>query len=91
MHCCKKMNYFLDEGKVSITYDPRFRNYSIKLEGSDASQTVYFCSWCGEKLPSDLSKELESIIFDELDLDDFQDPRMPEEFKTDAWWKNRGL
>jgi hypothetical protein len=89
--CCDKMKDFLDEGKVAIVYSPKFRNYSIELRNSQAAQAIYFCPWCGIKFPSDLSKLLGEIIFDELDLDDFQDPRMPEEFKTDEWWKKRGL
>lgn len=42
-----------------------------------------YCPWCGLKLPKELGDELCEIIFDQLNLDDFQDPRLPEEFKTE--------
>jgi hypothetical protein len=88
--CCDQMSFHIENREKIIVYDKLTRTYGIKVTET-VRQKILFCPWCGEKLPSDLSKELESIIFDELDLDDFQDPRMPEEFKTDAWWKNRGL
>jgi hypothetical protein len=39
-------------------------------------------------------EELGNIIFDQLKLDSFpfcDDPKTPDEFKTDEWWKKRNL
>ena len=89
-HCCDEMNYHICEREKIIRYDAPTRTYGIKATKT-VRQSIEFCPWCGVKLPSDLTKELSQIMFDELDLDDFQDPRMPEELKTDVWWKKRGL
>jgi len=92
MFCCDEIRNHLAENEVAISYEPRFRNYGIKiLDGGSAVQEISFCPWCGSKLPKDLTDELSEIVFDELNLDGFDDPRLPEEFKSDEWWKKRGL
>jgi len=90
-HCCEDMIFFLNEKKVGIQYNNTERLYSINLITSGGLQKIYFCPWCGSKLPKDLTDELSEIVFDELNLDGFDDPRLPEEFKSDEWWKKRGL
>ena len=89
-HCCEQMDFHICEREKIIRYHLPTRNYGIKVTKT-VTQSIYFCPWCGVKLPSDLTDELDRIMFDELDLDDFHDPRMPEELKTDEWWKKRGL
>ena len=85
-HCCQQMKYFLDEGKVSVNYYPRFREYSIKLSGSNAFQDIDYCPWCGTKLPESLRDEWFDILENMFeDFDGFDDSRLPEEFKGDAW------
>lgn len=87
------MNFFLKEQEVSISYDPEIRSYGIlyKPKTGGGTQRIYYCPWCGSKLPKDLSEELSSIVFDELSMDGYDDPRLPSEFKTDEWWKKRNL
>ncbi len=86
------MDFFLKEDKIDIVYWPSERFYGIgSKRGTSSAQLIHYCPWCSTKLPKDLNDELCKIIFDELKLDDFDDPRMPEEFKTDEWWKKRGL
>ncbi|MCC7415360.1 MAG: hypothetical protein IT346_04725 [Epsilonproteobacteria bacterium] len=90
-HCCALMEQFLDERKVSINYSPRFRAYSIKLASSSGLQMIYYCPWCGMKLPSDLYDEFFAILESEYNIDDTDNPRIPQEFKSDEWWKKRRL
>ena len=89
-NCCEQMNYHIHNRERIIRYHASTRSYGIKVTKT-VTQSIYYCPWCGKELPKDLTKELGDIVFDELNLDDFQDPRMPEEFKTDEWWKKRGL
>lgn len=97
-NCCKQMQYFLEEDKVAIGYSKRFRLYYIRLKGSDGVQTIHHCPWCGIKLPEilddmydeELSKAL-NIDKDDINIDTYDDPKIPSEFKTDEWWKKRGI
>jgi hypothetical protein len=94
-HCCNQMNNFLDEKKVCVGYDPTIREYYINLNGSNAIQIIQFCPWCGEKLPKNLSKEYFRILKKTYNIKHMlgimDNPNIPEEFKTDEWWKKRGL
>ena len=93
--CCSQMIFFLEENKVAIYYDKRKRNFAIELKGSSGIQRIFFCPWCGKRLPESLSDEFWDII-DKLEIDTSEvpledHPDMPEEFKSDEWWKKRGL
>jgi hypothetical protein len=97
-HCCKEISAFLEEDKVAIVYLKKFRAYYINLKSSDAIQQIYYCPWCGLGLPEALDTEYESELskalaadIDELDSEDLNAKYLPSEFKTDEWWKKRGL
>lgn len=86
-HCCDEMNFFLDEKKVKINYNSSHRKYYIYASNS-AIQLINYCPWCGSKLPSALSEKW----YNELEAKGFEDPfedEIPNEYKTDAWWKGR--
>ena len=86
-HCCKKMIFFLNEKKVAIFYEPKFRTYYIELKHSSALQEIYFCPWCGKKLPKGLQDEwvnqLDNLGID-FDMDALED--LPVKYQTDEWW-----
>lgn len=90
-HCCEEMEFFLSEGKVPIRYFSQFREYSIQLSGREVFQDIYFCPWCGKKLPTSLREEwfehVEKLIGE---FESTDDSRIPEEFRTCEWWQNRG-
>jgi hypothetical protein len=100
-HCCNLMDEFLEENKVSIGYSERFRSYYIELKTSkSATQDIYYCPWCGKKLPKILDDEYDQelskatgIAIDNITLDTYSssNPNLPPEFRTDEWWKKRGL
>jgi len=61
-----------------------------------AEQNITYCPWCGAKLPENLRDKYFEILENEygLDVDIFDiknNPNIPEEFKSDEWWKKRGL
>ena len=104
--CCKtfRNNVALEPnkkvGKV-IMYDQAIRLFSLCVIGTpDAISPISFCPYCGKALPKELSEERMKTIEDELgnsfcwqDNEEFSEfeMRLPEEFKTDEWWRKRGL
>ena len=94
-HCCKEMTFFLEENKVAVNYSVKDREYSINLKNSHAIQLIKYCPWCGAKLPKELSDEwfkiLEKEYGIECPLSNEEKHKIPKEFKTDEWWKKRGL
>ena len=94
----------LKDNRVALTYDQIERRYSIlvinwlipisevnEIKDSIAAwQSIKYCPWCAAKLPTDLMDARD----DELGKLGFKipyDDSIPEEFKTDEWWKKRGL
>lgn len=57
-------------------------------------QGIEFCPWSGAPLPGELVKELVRTVQSELGLADFglieDGHKLPDEFRTDQWWKKRG-
>jgi hypothetical protein len=86
------MHYAVNEAGI-IEYDALFREYLFNISENSAVQ-LYFCPWCGVKFKKRLSNEYFDILEKEYgvtipDLDNFTN--IPDEFKTDEWWKKRGL
>ncbi len=96
-HCCQLMSDFLNDPRIPIGYSAAYREYYIKLRSTTSIQLMFYCPWCGVKLPKDLRDEFLDIFYDQLKLNlkpglgTLETPGLPEEFKTDAWWKKRGL
>lgn len=90
MHKCKDMNFFVKSKKDPINYNPVFREYFIELKGQNNIITFAYCPWCSKELAS-LRDMFFKVIFEELGLSGEEDPKLPEEFRTDEWWKKRGL
>ena len=95
--CCFDMDSMLADDDVlySIKYDPKIRKYYLESLNGPYIRSLEFCSWCGSKLPKSLKDEWFDILEQEYGLDDpgwpEQEQKMPVEFKTDEWWKKRGL
>ena len=97
-YCCDLMRICLEDIRVQIKYNPIFREYFIPLlykEELVAKQGILYCPWCGSSLPKSLRDPYFDILETEYGIDDTcglqQEKLIPEEFKTDAWWKKRGL
>ena len=72
-----------------ICYNAKLREYSLNPVGH-ISYTIRFCPSCGHKFPESLRDEWYSEI-EKLGLEVWADrDKIPEKFKSDAWWKNRG-
>ena len=106
-HCCAHMDRYTttrDEVDFIIVYKPDMRSYSFLLYDHGkyigVRQRLWYCPWCGTKLPEDLGDEWDEALKTEynLTINDFVDKKgrwdeskIPEEFRTDEWWKKRGL
>lgn len=95
-HCCDLMQLNIDDGRVQIFYSPIKRRYYINVVDQKkvtATQGLVYCPWCAQRLPSDLRKAYQEILRTEYGLEPrYADPeQIPQEFRTDAWWKKRGL
>lgn len=65
-HCCTLMYDFLDKDKnlgyiteVNIYYSKILREYYV---GEKTKQVIFFCPWCGKKLPHGLRKEYCKVV-----------------------------
>ncbi len=86
-----------------IEYDLSTRSYHFLLYENNkycgTRYTLKYCPWCGKKLPDSLDEQWEEILENEYgitsknwDAAEWNDETdLPEEFKTDEWWKKRGL
>jgi hypothetical protein len=101
-HCCEGMRYLIEDPLAPIAYAPEIRSYALTIPSSYlglnelcVSFIIAHCPRCGAQLPKDVADEWSEIvrkqfhITDELDEDQLKS--LPQEFKTDEWWKKRGL
>jgi hypothetical protein len=89
--CCGTMLAGLLDGRTAIKYEPRLREYWLIGQAKDIY--IEYCPWCQTTLPQELREtfaELLSNIGIE-DVWDEDDVNIPQEFKSDEWWKKRGL
>ena len=88
--CCQAMQYHLDAGEIGIVYVKQFREFELEYrDGGSSIQIIYYCPWCGAKLPKSVADEWFKIIED-LGLE-LGSPKIPQEFLTDEWWISRSL
>lgn len=94
-HCCAEMNIHIHEKERVVKYFVETREYGIQAS-EYIVQMLKFCPWCGKQLPPSLREK----FFDVLELEyeiitnagDYKDrPDIPEEFRSDKWWKKRNL
>ena len=101
-YCCNTVQFWLQDLDCPLKYIPNLRFYSISVPRSIAKKNevwpgyaVHYCPNCGFKFPKDVVDEWMDILEKEYGIDDPYDSKqkklIPKEFKTDEWWKKRGL
>ena len=100
-HCCQAMEQYIDPKckdhpnprdcpDALVTYDPRFDGYYLLPRfGESWVALISYCPWCG-----DAKRELRDEYFDRLEALGFDEPlsqEIPEEFRSDKWWKDARL
>jgi len=93
-HCCQYMDEYLAEDDIAIRYSSAVREYSIPvLDDGSSGVILRFCPWCGKELPIGLRDKwfgtLESLGYDPGP--DTNNPNIPDEFRSDIWWKSKGF
>jgi hypothetical protein len=95
INCCPLMKIFLENPKTLLQYYPIVREYAFTISNSPAVQLLSYCPWCGTKLPESLEDTYYEILEKEYGIfrgvDIKHDRRIPQEFKSNEWWKKRGL
>ena len=91
--CCLTMDTALKEPlEFSIFYDAPFREFSVNAK--NAVFGMDFCPFCGKEFLKSLRDEwfdeLSKILGFEVDIS-LDKRKIPTEFKSDEWWKIRGL
>ena len=93
--CCITMKeYAIDHPDELVSYSASERCYLLVGRIKPYASKMYFCPWCGSQVPKDLSGVWIDILVEEYGLKspcNWDRDKIPPEFKTDEWWKKRGL
>jgi len=90
-HCCLTMDAGISRGFGILYYIPQLREYQIQSVGF---LVLDFCPFCGKKEPQSLRKKWLEILKEDYGLVDplkKDQKKVPQEFLTDEWWRERGL
>lgn len=93
-HCCLTMDAELSKDDSILYYSTRYREYGVKIPKSTGGILMDYCMFCGKKLPNSVSDEWFETLEKEYGLErplTADKKKVPQEFLTDKWWKNRGL
>jgi hypothetical protein len=75
-----------------VDYEDYVRNYNLR--GKKRVYAIKYCPWCGKNLGKELNWEYYEILEKEYEIynpETTEVDKVPAEFKSDAWWKKRGL
>jgi hypothetical protein len=100
--CCEELEVLVEDPECYVKYIPYQREYVFYIPQyyiTDGRLHMYFpisyCSWCGMQLPKNLSSEWYALVKEKFGLTDFAEIEvmklLPEEFRTNQWWKKRKL
>ena len=93
--CCNEMDFHIKNNEIHFHYYEDVRAYAVDYleEAGGGSQAINYCPWCGNRLPKSLFQEKAKAIQETLGqkLTCFNESSLSNEFKTDEWWKRRGL
>ena len=83
-----------------ILYRHVWRDFSMQsgdITNKEDAYAIYYCPFCGTRFPRSLWDDWYSILDEEYHLtwgdeplEEFL-PKLPPEFRSDEWWKKRGL
>ena len=93
-HCCNKMNAYATEKNSLLDYDSYIRSFMFFVDSPNGThEHMNYCPWCGTQLPEELTEKWINLLNKKFGIEEpFREwDRIPPEFKTDAWWKRRGL
>ena len=101
-HCCDRMNAVsklsCDQHDnecscpdVLISYNEIFDEYGLIIkDGGSSVSTIDYCPFCGTKLPES-KRDLWFNTLEVLGFDDPGDQTIPEDFRSDKWYRFANL
>ncbi len=90
--CCLQIKKAVEDKRIRLRYTARFRRFCLTFCYKSCVIPFYYCLWCGKKLPSLLKEEFYAVLNNEYGMDGYDyESELPEEMKSDEWWKKRGL
>lgn len=102
IHCCTQManvcqlncdqhNDAFECPDVLISYNEKFDEYGIIIrDGGSALSMIYYCPYCGAKLPSS-KRDLWFSTLEKMGFYDPVDQSIPDEYKSSEWYKEFNL
>lgn len=94
-HCCETMEYYATEPNKLLDYDKEDRSDALFLHNNPCGthQRINHCPWYGTKLELNIRDVWVEILENEYEIKEpyLNRDKIPKEFKTDEWWKKRGL
>ena len=94
-YCCENMKVFIEDPRIKMGYNQTHRMYYLEITSTGTIYLIDYCPACGTMLPENLVDKWTNILKKEFNIDDpyakEQSKLIPEEFKTDEWWKKRNL
>ena len=100
-YCCDDLKYHLNN-KCDVHdnefdccdhllyYSPVYDEYGIIIhDGGSSYMQINFCPFCGHMFPTSKREAYFDILENGLKIN--SEDEIPEEFKTDEWWRKRGL
>lgn len=97
MFCCQHFQgCVLDKLDIAVAYNPQYRlNYWVTSKGDTSIRWLTYCPSCGKQWPRELTseffEELEKVVGHEIVYIEYDWSTLPEEFKSEEWWRKRGL
>lgn len=100
--CCDKLKELITNKKCPLKYSPNIRQYTLTLpkyyfneDSTCISYEIYHCPKCGSEFPPNLVDEWYNLMEKKFKITDWMDSlqlkNIPQEFKTEEWWKKRKL
>lgn len=82
------MRRALRDETIPIVFSAKFREYGIRvLDGGSSYIEIYYCPWCGKRLPGSLRDEW----MQQVRTRGFEpgDKNIPKKFNSDRWYSKR--
>jgi hypothetical protein len=92
--CCTTMQNEILHGSGLLDYNQKLREYGVRDPKSFIVVIMQYCMFCGKKLPTSLRDLWFDILENEFGL---MNPlgkdkkKIPGEFLSDQWWRERRL
>lgn len=92
-YCCSKLKKLFESKYYDFRYEKQFCCTSCKRRDGGVFFELNYCPFCGKNIKNknDIYERILRRDFGVQDPYDNDDPNIPLEFKTDEWWKKRGL